>query len=78
MKFGIMRITYLFVEMEEVPQMQNISLMIFIMELEMSANRTKGVRVEALTSNSGIVTCLANDIGYENILVINFLLSKKR
>ena len=26
-----------------------------------------GLRVEALTANSGIVTCLANDIGYENI-----------
>lgn len=26
-----------------------------------------GLRVEALTANSGIITCLANDIGYENI-----------
>ena len=34
---------------------------------EMSLNRTKGLKVDALTSNSGIVTCLANDIGYENI-----------
>ena len=28
---------------------------------------TKGLKVEALTSNMGVVTCLANDIGYENI-----------
>jgi len=27
----------------------------------------KGLRVEALTSNSAVFTCLANDIGYENI-----------
>tara|TARA_B100000989_G_scaffold284895_1_gene252133 strand:+ start:670 stop:1284 length:615 start_codon:yes stop_codon:yes gene_type:complete len=27
----------------------------------------KGVKIEALTSNSNIITCLANDIGYENI-----------
>ena len=26
-----------------------------------------GIRVEALTSNSAVVTCLANDTGYENI-----------
>ncbi len=26
-----------------------------------------GLRVEALTANSGIITCLANDIGYDNI-----------
>ena len=26
-----------------------------------------GMRVEALPSNSGIITCLANDTGYENI-----------
>ena len=25
----------------------------------------KGLRVEALTSNSAVLTCLANDIGYE-------------
>ena len=27
----------------------------------------KGLKVEALPSNSGIITCLANDIGYEDI-----------
>ena len=27
----------------------------------------KGLKVEALPSNIGVVTCLANDIGYENI-----------
>ena len=32
---------------------------------EMSNN--KGLKVDALTSNSAIVTCLANDIGCENI-----------
>mgnify|MGYP001484563649 CR=1 FL=1 len=26
-----------------------------------------GLKVEALTANSGIITCLANDTGYENI-----------
>lgn len=29
--------------------------------------RGKGLRVEALTANSAIITCLANDTGYENI-----------
>ena len=28
---------------------------------------TKGLKVEALPSNSAVITCLANDIGYENI-----------
>lgn len=28
---------------------------------------TKGLKVEALPSNSGVITCLANDMGYENI-----------
>jgi D-sedoheptulose 7-phosphate isomerase len=27
----------------------------------------KGFNIEALTSNSAVITCLANDIGYENI-----------
>tara|TARA_Y100001968_G_C19156986_1_gene618920 strand:- start:174 stop:770 length:597 start_codon:yes stop_codon:yes gene_type:complete len=30
-------------------------------------NRKAGIRIEALTANSSIITCLANDIGYENI-----------
>ena len=34
---------------------------------EISNNKNKGLKVDALTSNSAIVTCLANDIGYENI-----------
>ena len=29
--------------------------------------RNKGLRVEALPANSAILTCLANDTGYENI-----------
>ena len=29
--------------------------------------RLPGLRVEALTANTGIITCLANDTGYENI-----------
>ena len=45
---------------------------------EMSANRTKGLRVEALTSNSGIVTCLANDIGYENIFSYQLSVKAKK
>ena len=28
---------------------------------------TKGLKVEALSANTGVITCLANDIGYENI-----------
>ena len=30
-------------------------------------NNIKGLKIEALTSNANIITCLANDIGYENI-----------
>lgn len=30
-------------------------------------NNDKGIRVEGLPSNSAVITCLANDIGYENI-----------
>ncbi len=30
-------------------------------------SRGLGIRVEALSSNSAVITCLANDIGYENI-----------
>ena len=30
-------------------------------------NYGKGLNIEALTSNSSVITCLANDIGYENI-----------
>ena len=30
-------------------------------------NYGKGLNIEALTSNSSVLTCLANDIGYENI-----------
>jgi len=30
-------------------------------------NNEKGLKVEALSSNPAVLTCLANDIGYENI-----------
>tara|TARA_B100000787_G_scaffold159307_1_gene137314 strand:+ start:4 stop:594 length:591 start_codon:yes stop_codon:yes gene_type:complete len=30
-------------------------------------NNKKGLNIESLSSNSSIITCLANDIGYENI-----------
>lgn len=30
-------------------------------------SNNRGLKVEALTSNSAVLTCLANDIGYENI-----------
>ena len=30
-----------------------------------------GLRVEALPANSGVITCLANDTGYDNISRIN-------
>ena len=32
-----------------------------------SPPKVKGLKVEALSSNPGIITCLGNDIGYENI-----------
>ena len=32
-----------------------------------TGRKRNGLRVEALTANSGIVTCLGNDIGYDNI-----------
>ncbi len=32
-----------------------------------SKDNCPGINIEALTSNSNIITCLANDIGYENI-----------
>ena len=32
-----------------------------------TAPKLPGLRVEALSANQGIITCLANDIGYENI-----------
>ena len=30
-------------------------------------HKNGGLKIEALTSNSSVITCLANDIGYENI-----------
>ena len=30
-------------------------------------DKISGIRVEALSSNSGVLTCIANDTGYENI-----------
>ena len=33
----------------------------------MHSRENLGLRVEALTANTGILTCLANDTGYENI-----------
>ncbi len=30
-------------------------------------DKIPGIKVEALTSNSGVLTCIANDTGYENI-----------
>ena len=32
-----------------------------------NVNKTRGIRTEALTANEAIITCLGNDIGYENI-----------
>ena len=32
-----------------------------------AGKKLPGLRVEALSANSGVVTCLANDTGYENI-----------
>jgi len=33
----------------------------------MAKNKKKGIKVTALTANQSILTCLGNDIGYENI-----------
>ena len=30
-------------------------------------SKLPGLRIEALPSNTGVITCLANDTGYENI-----------
>ena len=32
-----------------------------------SRRKIPGIRIEALSANSGVITCLANDTGYENI-----------
>ena len=32
-----------------------------------AGEKLPGLRVEALTANSGVITCLANDTGYDNI-----------
>ncbi len=45
---------------------------------EMSFNKNKGLNVDALTSNSGIVTCLANDIGYENVFSYQLSVKAKK
>ena len=49
--------------MEVVEQMLFISQMTFIIKKE----KKLGMNVESLVSNQAILTCLANDIGYENI-----------
>ena len=48
--------------------MQFISPMTFIRHWGLRT-RTKlpGLRIEALPANTGVITCLANDTGYENI-----------
>lgn len=38
----------------------------------------KGLKIEALTSNANIVTCLANDIGYENIFSYQLSVKAKK
>jgi len=45
---------------------------------EISNNKNKGLKVDALTSNSAIVTCLANDIGYENIFSYQLSVKAKK
>ena len=34
---------------------------------DMLNHKKNGIRVDALTSNTSVITCLANDLGYENI-----------
>ncbi len=38
----------------------------------------KGLRIEALTSNANVITCLANDIGYENIFSYQLEVKSKK
>ena len=48
--------------------MRYISPMIFITEPAHAAGtKIPGLRIEALPANTGVITCLANDTGYENI-----------
>lgn len=39
---------------------------------------SRGVSIEALTSNSNIITCLANDIGYENVFSYQLKVKAKK
>lgn len=41
----------------------------FIYGATAGTNEKKGIRVNSLTSNQAVITCLGNDIGYENIFV---------
>ena len=34
---------------------------------DMLRHKKNGIKVDALTSNTAVITCLANDLGYENI-----------
>ena len=34
---------------------------------DMLSHKKNGIKVDALTSNTAVITCLANDLGYENI-----------
>lgn len=51
----------------------------FIYGVGVSKNKNiKGLKIEALTSNANIVTCLANDIGYENIFSYQLSVKAKK
>ena len=55
---------YFFVGMEEVLVMQFVANdMIY----GIGMGKIPGMNVEALSANSSVITCLANDTGYENI-----------
>ena len=56
------------VAMEAVPRMRFTSPMIFITASALADQvKLPGLRIEALPANTGIITCLANDTGYDNI-----------
>lgn len=47
-------------------------------DLIYGANPKKGLDVEALSANAAILTCLANDTGYENIFAQQLIAKAKR
>ena len=54
--------------MEAVLPMRYTSQMIFTTaSVHVEEEEVTGLRIEALSANTGVITCLGNDTGYENI-----------